>query len=260
MTCRHLLIESARVVMVWRPCVSPRFAARPVRIQAHGAREGSDCRRTMGPRDRRVEGGGRRSEGTEQGRSAVLARAQPEPGARSAAAVETIRRLERDYPGEPLGEAGAIAAHRDRAAPAAQRCAVVHGGAAASAPAPPHCPQCLPLRYAVHASGARRRRRRRAASDGLARRCRGAGAPAPSPARRAVPALHDASAGMGARRLLPGHGPAHSGARQPDAHGCAEGDPDAEATSRSKAATRRKARRALFVLAQSGRPGSARRR
>ncbi len=29
----------------------------------------------------------------------------------AAAAVETISRLEREYPGEPVGEAGAIAAH-----------------------------------------------------------------------------------------------------------------------------------------------------
>ena len=36
-------------------------------------------------------------------------------------AVETIRRLERDVSGEPLGEAGAVAANRDRAAAAAQR-------------------------------------------------------------------------------------------------------------------------------------------
>ena len=151
-----------------------------------------------------------------------------------AAAVQTIRGLEQQYRGEPLGEAGAIAADRDRAEAAAQRRALVDGG-----PPPPAPPAPAPLPPADAGGRARSRRRCRPPAP-RRRRPRAAGAGARHrrlrrqrrrPLRRSLTAPPMAASRRRRRRppkppqpstvwipagLGPGHGSADPGARQPD--------------------------------------------
>ena len=98
----------------------------------------------------------------------------------SAAAIATIRRLEREYPDEPVGQAGGIAAVGHRGAPAAQRRALVDGRASCTARA------SGPGRGAARTVGSTRRLRRhlpRAAAS----RTRRAAQPPPVPGHAAPP-------------------------------------------------------------------------
>ena len=136
------------------------------RVGGARLRIGWGARRTTSPTSNgRVRhgaaGGSRRPEREEQGRGALLARAQPEP-------VGRFGRRDRDDPAararvsdEPVGQACGLAAARHRGAPAAQRRALVDGGAATAsagapsagdravppappAPPPPPTPRALP--------------------------------------------------------------------------------------------------------------------
>ena len=164
------------------------------------------------------------------------------------AAIETDPPARTRISGEPLGEASAIAAHRDRATAAAQRCLVVHGGPAASASAPtPAVPP--PAR----------------ADPGSATRCGAANAapPVPHGRRRRVrqppaflptaPAAAAAAGPMGSGRFFPDMDlriQALASLMRTDAPKVIPMLRDDRARGRQ----RREARRALFVLAQSGRP------
>ena len=139
--------------------------------------------------DRRTAGGGRRPEGEAQDEALYWLAHSLNQSGDAAAAIATIRRLEREYPASLWVKPARIAAARDRRSPAAQRRAVVDGGAAASAGAAAALP---PRRAPAHAAATAARpragaaARRRRAPPPCRRRPR-AGATR-SPARPAPPA------------------------------------------------------------------------
>ncbi len=88
---------------------------------APGTGEGFHCRRAVDAGDPGAQAGSDRRERAEQGRSAVLARPQPAPGAGSWWRGRNDRRTRAQVSGEPLGEAGTLVAHRDCAETSARR-------------------------------------------------------------------------------------------------------------------------------------------
>ena len=136
MTIRRLRAVAALVMVVgvrWDAARSSAVAA--ARRTRSGSARAKDLhrRRAVAARDRRAEGRGGRHQGTEQGRSALLARAQRASGTGSGGRGRHDCASRARFPGEPLGPPGALAARRDRAAAEARRRAVVHGGTASAA-------------------------------------------------------------------------------------------------------------------------------
>ena len=80
-----------------------------------------------------LRAGGGRCQGAETRRGALLARAQPEPVRRPGVGGRDDRPARARFPVEHVGQAGAIAADRDRRAAASQRRAVVDRASAAGA-------------------------------------------------------------------------------------------------------------------------------
>ena len=116
-------------------------------VEAAQPRQGLHCRRAVAARDRRSARGGCRSERAETRRGALLARAQPEPIRRPGLGRGDDWAARARLPVEHVGQAGAIAADRDRRALESQRRLVVDGAFAAgpvscaARAARPHPPQ-----------------------------------------------------------------------------------------------------------------------
>ena len=102
-------------------------------VEAARPREGLHRRRAMAARDRGAARGGGRCEGAETRRGALLARAQPEPVRRPGLGRRDDWPARARLSVEHVGQAGAIAADRDRRAFASQRRLVVDGASAAAA-------------------------------------------------------------------------------------------------------------------------------
>ena len=188
---------------------------------------------------------GGRSEGAEQGRSAVLARAQREPGARlPRPRSETISRLEREFPtsrwvkparslrieiAQRLQRSDVLWWYAVAPAPPALP-ATARSAGPSPTPAPPPGAPPVPMPVAPTPPPAARHGRRR-----------------PRPRCRRRPPTAWVPEGF-----LPDTDLRIQALVEPDADRCAEGDPDA-ARDRARRGDAGEARRALFVLAQSGR-------